>query len=281
MRRLIARVTIDGNVKKSRSRDPKPTSSRSRIIKRVKERGAKVRGTFAAKTFSGAELEYERASGTNIIVRDSVTGAAYTIPKASLPKSAQPSRKVTEVHHEGIHIKIVPPSGRFKPHRRTKKPPTLFEAFAAKGSILGRARADRDVEVERQRLAKLAEDERRAAEQVRQRIAATELQLYKRVDDSLRLVDPLTSEEIAAALASNGIQVEPQRLDLPSRIESAGTYSGVAHLHHGCDAPLRLIVNPLFSDAQLWSLVVEQLRSLNEDVTAARRLIGNSLGRGA
>ncbi len=96
---------------------------------------------------------------------------------------------------------------------------------------------------------KQAQDRKRAreiteAQELAARLTATELRITAKVGDGGRLFGSVTSADIAASLASRGIQIDKRRLELKEAIKVAGRYSVEVKVYQEISAKLTLDVVP-------------------------------------
>lgn len=89
----------------------------------------------------------------------------------------------------------------------------------------------RRIEQERQRLEAAEESRRMSARELAEKLEQVSLTFSARVGDEGKLFGSVTSGDIAAQLAAQGLQVEKRQIDLHEPIKALGVYRVPVRLH--------------------------------------------------
>lgn len=101
------------------------------------------------------------------------------------------------------------------------------------------------VEHERKKWALLAQQEKDVAAKNAERVNGTKVQIRKRVGEEGHLFGSVTSNDIADALAAQGIEVDKRRIELEHPIKTAGMHDVEVRLHREVAAKIQVEVLPL------------------------------------
>lgn len=118
----------------------------------------------------------------------------------------------------------------------------LFPKNLAREATPGNLKA---VEQERKKWAALSAQEKTQAEALAEKIAGLKVEVKKRVGDSGTLFGSVTANEIADALAAQGIEVDKRRIELTHPIKNVGSHSVEVRLHREVTAKVDVDVVPL------------------------------------
>jgi large subunit ribosomal protein L9 len=88
---------------------------------------------------------------------------------------------------------------------------------------------------------KMAE-ERSAAEAFASKLNAVSLTLSRKAGEGDRLFGSITAQDIAEALAAQGLTVDKRKIELEHPIKSIGQHAVPVRLHHEVQAELRLTI---------------------------------------
>ena len=100
-------------------------------------------------------------------------------------------------------------------------------------------------EQERKKWAALASQEKGAAAQLAEKINGMKLAVRKRVGDNGTLFGSVTANEIADALAAQGVEVDKRKIELSHPIKSIGEHKVDIRLHREVSAHVDVEVMPL------------------------------------
>jgi large subunit ribosomal protein L9 len=95
----------------------------------------------------------------------------------------------------------------------------------------------------RARVARLAE-EKTAAEAFAKQVAGVVVTLARKAGEGDRLFGSITAQDIADALAKQGLAIDKRKIDLEHPIKSLGDHQVPIRLHHEVQAELRVTVVP-------------------------------------
>jgi large subunit ribosomal protein L9 len=98
------------------------------------------------------------------------------------------------------------------------------------------------IERERARFDAKEADERRVAEALRDRLAAVDLVIARRVGETDALYGSVTTSDIAEALAAKGFEVDRRKLQLAEPIKRLGDYEIGVKLHREVSATVKVKV---------------------------------------
>jgi ribosomal protein L9 len=126
---------------------------------------------------------------------------------------------------------------------------------------------------ERERLHNLAVAERESAEKVAASLSQIHLVFNRHCDTEGRFIESVTASDIASALQECGFPVEPARISVPDTL--IGDCVARIRLYHDVTAQVIMTVRPVatFSEADVWAVVVQQMKMLNSSVSEARARI--------
>jgi large subunit ribosomal protein L9 len=99
-------------------------------------------------------------------------------------------------------------------------------------------------EQQRAKLLRRQEKEKRAAEELAQRLSGTVVTLAQRVGEQERLYGSVTAAMVAEALAAQGFEVDKKQVELAEPIKQLGSYEVMVRLSAGVKAPIRVDVVP-------------------------------------
>ena len=103
----------------------------------------------------------------------------------------------------------------------------------------------KSVEQERKKWNALTAQEKGAAEELAQKISGMKIEVRKRVGDNGHLFGSVTANDIADALAAQGIEVDKRKVELTQPIKSVGTHNVDVRLHRDVAAHVEIEVLPL------------------------------------
>jgi large subunit ribosomal protein L9 len=95
----------------------------------------------------------------------------------------------------------------------------------------------------RARVARLAE-EKTAAEAFAKQVGAVAVTLARKAGEGDRLFGSITAQDIADALARQGLAIDKRKIELEHPIKSLGDHQVPIRLHHEVQAELRVTVVP-------------------------------------
>jgi large subunit ribosomal protein L9 len=98
------------------------------------------------------------------------------------------------------------------------------------------------VEQERKKWAVLSAQEKTSAEELAQKISGLKVEVRKRVGESGQLFGSVTANEIADALAAQGIEVDKRRVELAHPIKNIGSHEVEVRLHREVTAKINVEV---------------------------------------
>jgi large subunit ribosomal protein L9 len=97
-------------------------------------------------------------------------------------------------------------------------------------------------ELERKKLAAQADGLRAAATDLASKIAAASVAITVRVGEGDKMYGSVTAQNIADALAAQGIEVDRRKIELPEAIRALGEFEVAIHLHPDVTGELKLRV---------------------------------------
>ena len=97
-------------------------------------------------------------------------------------------------------------------------------------------------ELERKKLAAQADALRAEATGLADKIAAATVVITVRVGEGDKLYGSVTAQNVADALAEQGIEIDRRKIELPEAIRSLGEFELDVHLHPGVTGTLKLRV---------------------------------------
>lgn len=103
----------------------------------------------------------------------------------------------------------------------------------------------KSVEQEKKKWALLAQKERDEAQSAAERVKGLKVVVRKRIGESGTLFGSVTTNEIADALAAQGVEVDKRRIELSHPIKSAGVHEVEVRLHRDVAAQIQVEVLPL------------------------------------
>ncbi|MHB0971114.1 MAG: 50S ribosomal protein L9 [Thermoanaerobaculia bacterium] len=103
----------------------------------------------------------------------------------------------------------------------------------------------KSVEQEKKKWALLAQKEKEEAQAAAERVKGLKVTVQKRVGESGTLFGSVTANEIADALAAQGVEVDKRRIELAHPIKSAGVHDVEVKLHRDVAAHIQVEVLPL------------------------------------
>lgn len=99
-------------------------------------------------------------------------------------------------------------------------------------------------EQQRAKLLRRQEKEKRAAQELAQRLSGTVVTLAQRVGEQERLYGSVTAAMVAEALTAQGFEVDKKQVELSEPIKQLGSYEVMVRLAAGVKAPIRVDVVP-------------------------------------
>lgn len=99
-------------------------------------------------------------------------------------------------------------------------------------------------EQQRAKLQRLQEKEKRAAQELAQRLSGTVVTLAQRVGEQERLYGSVTAAMVAEALNALGFEVDKKQVELAEPIKQLGSYDVMVRLAAGVKAAIRVDVVP-------------------------------------
>lgn len=103
----------------------------------------------------------------------------------------------------------------------------------------------KSVEQEKKKWALLAQKEKEEAQAAAERVKGLKVTVQKRVGESGTLFGSVTANDIADALAAQGVEVDKRRIELAHPIKSAGVHDVEVKLHRDVAALIQVEVLPL------------------------------------
>ncbi len=100
----------------------------------------------------------------------------------------------------------------------------------------------RQIERERDKFEAKEADEKRAADQIAQRLAAIEVVIARKVGETEALYGSVTTVDIAEALAAKGVEIERRKLQLAEPIKQLGDFDVPVKLHREVTAHVKVKV---------------------------------------
>jgi large subunit ribosomal protein L9 len=100
----------------------------------------------------------------------------------------------------------------------------------------------RQIERERAKFEAKEADERRVAEAVRDRLAAVDIEISRKVGETDALYGSVTSSDIADALTAKGFEIDRRKLQLAEPIKRLGEYEIGVKLHRDVPATVKVKV---------------------------------------
>jgi large subunit ribosomal protein L9 len=100
----------------------------------------------------------------------------------------------------------------------------------------------RQIEREREKFEAKEADEKRAAEQIAQRLAGVEVVIPRKVGETEALYGSVTTVDIADALAAKGVEIERRKLQLAEPIKQLGDFDVPVKLHREVTAHVKVKV---------------------------------------
>ena len=100
----------------------------------------------------------------------------------------------------------------------------------------------RQIEKERAKFEAKEADERKVAEALRDRMAAVDLVITRKVGETDALYGSVTTSDIAEALAAKGFEIDRRKLQLDEPIKRLGEYEVSIKLHREVVAPVKVRV---------------------------------------
>ena len=97
-------------------------------------------------------------------------------------------------------------------------------------------------ELERKKLAAKADSLRSEATDLAAKIAAAVVTIEVRVGEGDKLYGSVTAQNVADALAEQGIEIDRRKIELPEAIRALGEFEVEVHLHPGVTGTLKLRV---------------------------------------
>ncbi|MBI5518543.1 MAG: 50S ribosomal protein L9 [Desulfovibrio sp.] len=97
-------------------------------------------------------------------------------------------------------------------------------------------------ELERKKLAAQADALRAEATGLADKIAAATVVITVRVGEGDKLYGSVTAQNVADALAEQGIEIDRRKIELPEAIRALGEFEVEVHLHPGVTGTLKLRV---------------------------------------
>jgi large subunit ribosomal protein L9 len=104
----------------------------------------------------------------------------------------------------------------------------LFPKKLAREATAGNMKA---AEQEKKKWAALSSQEKAAAEELATKVSGLKVEVRKRVGENGHLFGSVTANEIADALAAQGVEVDKRRVELAHPIKNIGTHSVEVRLH--------------------------------------------------
>jgi large subunit ribosomal protein L9 len=101
------------------------------------------------------------------------------------------------------------------------------------------------VEQEKKKWALLSQQEKEAAQKSADKVNGLKISVRKRVGDAGHLFGSVTTNDIADALAAEGIEVDKRRIELDHPIKTAGVHDVEVRLHREVAAKIQVEVLPL------------------------------------
>jgi large subunit ribosomal protein L9 len=86
--------------------------------------------------------------------------------------------------------------------------------------------------------------EREEAEIASTRISSTTLTMGVKVGEGGKLYGPITSKDIADALARRGIEIDRHKIELDEPLKSLGTYKVAVKVYQGMTSEVTIVVEP-------------------------------------
>ncbi|MGA7615838.1 MAG: 50S ribosomal protein L9 [Thermoanaerobaculia bacterium] len=117
----------------------------------------------------------------------------------------------------------------------------LFPKNLARAATAGNLKA---IEQERKKWDLLAQQEREAAQAAAEKANGLKVTVQKRAGESGTLFGSVTANEIADALAANGIEVDKRRIELEHPIKTLGVHDVEVRLHRDVTAAIQVEVLP-------------------------------------
>ncbi|HEY5611384.1 MAG TPA: 50S ribosomal protein L9 [Thermoanaerobaculia bacterium] len=117
----------------------------------------------------------------------------------------------------------------------------LFPKKLAREATAGNLKS---VEQEKKKWALLAQQEKEVAAKAAEKVQGLKLTLTKRVGESGTLFGSVTANEIADALAAQGIDVDKRRVELSHPIKTVGMHDVEVRLHREVAAKIQVEVLP-------------------------------------
>lgn len=106
----------------------------------------------------------------------------------------------------------------------------------------------KQLEAERELLAKKSEEELKVQEEIVTQIDGQEIEITAKADENGKLYGSITAAKIAKVLNDKGFNVSKKNIKLDDSIKELGEYDINLEMDHGLEAKIKIIVNEELSD---------------------------------